>query len=73
MSGDRSVTASERDAEGGEHEKPRSRFTPGDVLRCLRCGLALHGAPIARQQALAFAWCCPRCDGPLPTDRRAYH
>jgi hypothetical protein len=49
-----------------EREKPQCRFAPADVLSCPRCGLALHAATIEHEQALVFASCCPRCDGPLP-------
>jgi len=38
-----------------EHEKPKSRFTPGDLLPCPRCGLTLHAAVIEHEQALVFA------------------
>ena len=69
MTGDCGVTATERNAERREHEKLRRRFTPGDMLRCLRCGLTLHAATIEHEQALVFASVCPRCDGPLPMPR----
>jgi len=69
MTGNDSSTVAQREPAYScrEHEKPKSRFTPGDLLRCPRCGLALHPAVIEHEQALVFASCCPRCDGPLPT------
>ncbi len=49
-----------------ERAQAQRRFTPGAALRCPACGLTLHAATIEHEQALVFASCCPRCDGPLP-------
>jgi len=49
-----------------ESPQPRRRFTVGPPLRCPTCGLTLYAATIQHEQALVFASCCPRCDGPLP-------
>jgi hypothetical protein len=68
MRGNDSFTVAQREPAYSrrEHEQPKRRFTRSDPLRCPRCGLALHAGVIEHEQALVFASCCPRCDGPLP-------
>ena len=39
----------------------------GLPLHCPQCKLTLHAATVQHEQALVFASCCPRCDGPLAT------
>jgi uncharacterized paraquat-inducible protein A len=54
------------DPESHAAARPR-RFTPGLPSHCPECGLTLHAVTVQHEQALVFASCCPRCDGPLTT------
>ena len=73
MIGERGDTTTERYAERREQERPRTRFAPGDMLRRVRCGLALYAAHDRTRAGPVSRVPSPRCDGRLPTREPSAH